>query len=335
MKILFLSNYFSPHIGGVEKHLRKVSETLIDQGYEVTIVTRRYKKSLKTREKVGKIKVLRFSHNSTKLLGLISIWIWLLKNRVIVKDSDIVHAHDVGIWYWPFRILYPQKPFFITFHGYEGYPVLMKSKLIRKINEKIAKGNICIGAFMEKWYGTKPTLISYGAVDTKKYSGDNKKDYKYDALFASRLDEQTGILTYVKAIKKLPNFNLLVLGDGKYKKEAQKVAIVKGFVRNTAPYLRRARYAFVSRYLAILEAFSSKKLVFAVYDNDIKKDYLMMTPFKKWMVIEKDPEKIAEKVEYYESNPIKANLIVDRAYDWVKDKTWERMVKNYLSLWEG
>ena len=93
------------------------------------------------------------------------IWWWMWKNRQIIREADVVHAHDVGFWYWPFRFLFWKKPFYITFHGYEGYPPTKKQILIRKINEFLAWKNICIGAYLAKWYGTKPDYISYGAVE--------------------------------------------------------------------------------------------------------------------------------------------------------------------------
>jgi len=257
----------------------------------------------------------------------------MFKNRKLIEDADLVHAHDVGIWYWPFRVFYFKKPFYMTFHGYEGYPVSFKSRFIRKISEKISLGNICIGDFMKKWYGTVPTIVSYGAVDRKKYKPDNKEKYPYDAVFLSRLDEQTGILTYIKAVKRLKDFKLLVLGDGKYRKEAEKNAEVEGFVKDTSKYFDKARFAFVSRYLAILEAFAAKKLVFAVYDTPIKKDYLTMAPFGKWIVVQKNSKKLAERINYYRFHKNKAEERINKAYNWVKDMTWDKMADNYLDLW--
>jgi len=86
-------------------------------------------------------------------------------------------------------------------------------------------------------------------------------------------------------------------------------------------------------HLSILEAFACKKMVFAFYNNPIKKDYLEMTPFKKWIVIEKDPKKMANKVIDYLNNPAKYQPLIDRAYEWVKKQTWEKITEKYLQLW--
>jgi glycosyltransferase involved in cell wall biosynthesis len=337
MRILFISRLYHPHIGGVEKHVAKVAEVLSRRGHKLTIVTEKFEQKLKNKESLHGVKVVRFSYPKIKFVGLIYIWYWLIKNRWLIGQTDLIHAHDVFVWYLPFRFLFPRKPVYVTFHGYEGFPVKTSAKFIRKISEKLSKGNMCIGDFIKKWYDTNPTRVLYGAVDIEKFKPQKQKKEKYDAVFSSRLDDQTGILTYLDAVKVLRKrgvqFQLVVLGDGKYRKEAERVAKAKGFVQDPSPYFKQARFAFVSRYLAILEAFASKKLVFAVYDNPIKRDYLKMTPFAKWIVIEKSSKKLADKVSYFMKHPEKAERMKEAAYKWVREQTWDKLTDQYLELW--
>jgi glycosyltransferase involved in cell wall biosynthesis len=333
-----ISRYYYPHVGGVEKHLKNINTNLNSKGYKVKVITEKYNSNVKNREIVDGIEVLRIPIKKVKIIGLINIWIRLFGYINIINKSDIVHIHDVFIWYLPFRFIYPNKKVFITFHGYESYPVKMSAILIRKISELLTNGNICIGRFIQKWYKTKATFINYGAVDPRLFKPDNKNKYEYDAIFFGRLDEQTGILTYLKAAeiikRKIPDFKLLVIGNGKYKDEAINNSTLLDFKDNPEIYIRKARFAFVSRYLSILEAFASKKLVFAVYDNPIKKDYLTDTPYKKWLIIVNSPEKLVRSVEYYLKNPDKANVLINRSYRWVKQNTWENLTNVYLNLWE-
>jgi len=319
MNILFLSRYSYPHLGGVEKHIDLLSRELVKKGYKIKIISR------------DDIK-----YPEVKILGLIYIWFWLFKNLDLIKRSDIVHCHDVFIWYLPFRFIFPFKKVFTTFHGYESYPVKLKAKIIRKISEKLSFGNICIGKFMQKWYGTKPTTVSYGAVKIK----ENLKTagIKYDAVFSGRFDEQTGILTYMDAVRllnKKTNFKFLALGDGKYLGRVKEVAITPGWINSPERYLSQSRFAFADRYLAILEAFANKKLVFATYDNPVKKDYLYMTPYKDWIVIAKNSKELAEKIIYYRENKIESEIKIKQAYEWVKNQTWNNMANLYINLWEN
>jgi len=74
-----------------------------------------------------------------------------------------------------------------------------------------------------------------------------------------------------------------------------------------------------------------KKPVFAEYNNLIKKDYLQMAPFAKYISITGDAALISNAVSSYIE---KKNLEVARAYLWAKNETWEKMVNLYLRLWE-
>ena len=69
---------------------------------------------------------------------------------------------------------------------------------------------------MEKWYGTKATFISYGAVEIP-LTKMTKRD-KNLIVFLGRLEEETGIMEYLKAFNKLSQkhkeLTLEVLGDG-------------------------------------------------------------------------------------------------------------------------
>ncbi len=114
---------------------------------------------------------------------------------------------------------------------------------MHKLSEILSWGNICIGDFIKKWYGTKADFVSYGGVDivkSSKFSPSLKlppspkwlrrpsrrvskvQSYK-SAVFIGRLDEQTGILDYIEAVKlirkKIPDFEFVVIGDGKYREK--------------------------------------------------------------------------------------------------------------------
>ena len=140
---------------------------------------------------------------------------------------------------------------------------------MHKLAEKLSNGNICIGNFYQKWYGTSPTYISYGAVEESKKVKRQSKD-KNLITFLGRLEDETGIMEYLKAFKDISrefiNLKLVVLGDGSQrqfaeefvKKHKLKVEF-KGFIRNTDEFIQRTNYMFTSRYLGILESLVNKK----------------------------------------------------------------------------
>ena len=196
MNILFLSRYYFPSVGGVEKHVEKVSEKLISKGNNVTVITTKHKNNLKQKEKIKGVNIIRFIQPNIKIVGLIITWIWFMKNISIFEKYDVIHCHDVFVWILPLRLLRPKRKYYVTFHGYPNYPIKKRQVFLQNISEKLTTGNICIGDFIKKWYGTNPNIVSYGAVDISKFKPKKAKSFKYDAIFASRLDEHTGILTY-------------------------------------------------------------------------------------------------------------------------------------------
>jgi glycosyltransferase involved in cell wall biosynthesis len=333
MTILFFTRLFYPHIGGVEKHIMKVGKRLVKKGYRVIVITENH--GYKSHDVINGINIYRIDIGKNEWRKKFIIWRWLWQHKNLIEKADLIHCHDVFFWYLPFAFMYITKPVFTTFHGYESYPITLKAKIQHKIAEVFSNGNMCIGEFIPKWYGTKANIISYGAADFNSRLKNNGK--KYDAAFVGRLDEQTGIQTYTKTVaiirEKYPNFSFLIVGDGDYKKTAEKSGKVVGFKSNPEKYLQQGEFAFVSRYLSIIEAMQMKKLVFATYDNQIKKDYLLMSPFAKYIVIENSPEHLATKIIYYKTHTKTAKEIIEKAYSWAKNQSWEKLVDDYLRLW--
>lgn len=147
MRILFLTRKSWPDIGGVEKHIYEVTKILRKKGHVVKIVVE---------------KDIKPPH--IKFIGLICIWIWLFKNRKLVTNSDIVHIHDVFIWYLPFALVLSKKKVFTTFHGWEGkYPIPLINIIQKKIASRFSSRTVSVGAYIEKYYGIKADNIIYGA----------------------------------------------------------------------------------------------------------------------------------------------------------------------------
>lgn len=338
MKIVFLCRLFAPHIGGVEKHVMKISTLLQKRGHKISIITEQYQSSLPLHETVDGVEVYRIQKNGDDWFQKFHIWKEMFRLRSVLQSADVVHCHDVFFWYLPLRFLYPKKPVYTTFHGYESYPIKKKAILVRKLSEKLSWGNICIGDFIPKWYGTKATYVSYGAAE-EHVSKNTKDPKKESAVFFGRLDDQTGIQTYVDAFKKIkkqfPQFSFLVIGNGEDKKILSKDIQHLGFQKEPEKYMQSHHFVFVSRYLSILEALLAKRLIIAVYDNPVKEDYLKLAPFAKYIVIEKDPEKVSHQVSYYLKHPKEEKQMIEQGYQWAKKQTWEKMVTMYESLWES
>lgn len=159
MNILFMTRLYWPHVGGVEKHVEKITE-ILSKKHQITIVCEKHDSKLPDYEQKRGVAIYRIER-----LGKWAIWKWWLSNLQLIKQADIIHIHDVFFWFLPFRLPYWYKKVFMTFHGWEGiYPIPWKNKLQHQIAEKLSRGNICVGHYLIKWYGTKPDYVTYGAV---------------------------------------------------------------------------------------------------------------------------------------------------------------------------
>jgi glycosyltransferase involved in cell wall biosynthesis len=338
MKVIFFCRRFYPLIGGVEKHVLEIGKILIAKGYEVVVITENYQ-SMPVTAKVEGISIVRINAGDENKFKKFRVWFMLLKHLKLISKADIVHCHDIFYWYLPFRFIFPRKKVFTTFHGYEGNKIPgLSAKFMHKLAEVLSFGNICIGSFYKKWYGTNATIISFGAVDKRLIAlGNNKNIPTKDAMYIGRLENEAGIMEYLKAIKGL-QINLDIYGEGalekyarRYVKENKLSVNFKGFVANATDYIKDYKFVFVSRYLGILEAFALKKPVFAVYNNDIKYDYLKETPFADYISISGNSTKLQSELKNFKEN--KTSINPKKSYDWVKDKTWEELVSSYLKLW--
>ncbi len=362
MTIVFFARYFYPHIGGVEKHVAEVGERLVEKGHRVIVISENpqiphsntKQSKITSATPTGKAKTIE-SYNieagNEGFLKKFRVWKQLWGYRKLIKEADIAHCHDVFFWYLPFRFLYPSKKVYTTFHGYEGNTIPgKKAKAMHKLSEKLSKGNICIGKFLEKWYGTKATYVSYGATETLKHKTENlnkewsKGSMSNKIVFLGRLEEETSIMKYLKAFKiitkKYPKLKLTVLGDGALRGKAEEFVKenglnveFKGFITNTDEFLLGTNFVFTSRYLGILESLAGKNYVLSTYNSLIMKDYLTDTPFKDYIFIAPDAEGIANDfVKHFEDIKLTA-AITEKGFKWAKEQTWDKMTETYLSLW--
>lgn len=327
------SRSFFPQVGGVEKHVWEICQHLASEENKITIFTEKFSNNVKDQEKINNIIVRRIKYRRLKIVGLLQIWVYLLKNRKIIKASDLIHVHDVFIWYLPFRLFYPKKRVYVTFHGWEGVcPIPRKNIFQKRLAAKLTRGNICIGEYIEKYYGLKADAVLYGGVNLPKKGLRKKKGYW---VYVGRLEEDTGLPILLKALDETHGYEMHFCGDGGLRHECEKVGIVHGFC-NPNIYLTRAEICFASGYLSILEGFSYRSFVFVCYDNALKKDYYSLTPFGKFLISSESKEEIIINIKNIKrniKNIKKYDKLRERSYVWVKSMGWERAVNEYKRLW--
>lgn len=336
-QILFLSHYFHPRIGGVEKHALKVCLDLVQRGHSVNVITSQHEPSLPLHETYRGIEIIRLQlpAGSWQKPPKFHLWRQLFHHRHHLQQADIIHCHDVFFWYLPFKYFWPLKPVYTTFHGFEGvFPPNAKSKLMRKLSENLSHGNICVGSFIEKWYGTKADFITYGGTDTFKSTLPPKA---LKLLYLGRLDKDTGIESFLDAIpslqKEFPQLTVEFCGDGPFKDTATQYGIVHGFQSDISKFINNSRYIFTSGYLSMLESLAHRRSVFSTYTNQLKQDYLYMSPFKDKINIYTSPHDLVSQIRLMSQNQILTQTKLQSNIQWAKTQTWSQVTDTYLQLW--
>ena len=330
MNILFLTRLYEPHVGGVEKHIGEIGRIIVKKGHKVVVFATKHDKNLEKDEIINGIRVIRFKQPKIKLIGLLYTWVWLFLNNSFIKESDVIHAHDVFIWYLPFRYIFSNHLAFTTFHGWEGkYPVSKRSIGVKSLSETYSWGNIAVGKYIEKYYGIKANIITYGATSVPKFV---TKKVKNSIVYVGRLEKDTGLPVFLQSLKNLKEYKVDFCGEGELANECKKYGKVHGFI-DPAPFLAKAEICFSSGYLTILEAFAHKSVVVCAYDNKLKRDYYKMTPFSKWIFASDSPTKITNYANMGAKNQKETKITLEASYNWVKKQTWENLTGHYLKLW--
>ena len=91
MRILQVVPLYSPHIGGIENHVRDLSERLANHGHDVTIFTSNIPKTVPYQSLNG-VKIKRFNSICEPFNNQIISGIFL--KYIKENDFDIVHIHS-------------------------------------------------------------------------------------------------------------------------------------------------------------------------------------------------------------------------------------------------
>lgn len=117
MKILFILEYYHPHIGGVERLFKSLVDRLTIQGHEVLVLTNKYDKRLLSFEKDGNVTIRRFRFYNRYLFTFFAC----IPGLSLAKGVDFIHttSYNAAMPAWIVGTL-RKKKVIITFHEYWG-----------------------------------------------------------------------------------------------------------------------------------------------------------------------------------------------------------------------
>ena len=334
MKIAVITNYFHPHVGGVENSVKNISKQ-IKKKHEISIFTKKYKHNLKDVEFVDGIKVVRIPS------GIFKSQLWILKNRRLFLGSDIIQLHDFMTFFWIFPLFFykSKSKKIIVFHGYESMPVKIKYKAIRWIITKFINNYICVGRYIEDYYPLKTKLYYYPGIK-KVPNIIDIKDKKKSAIFSARIRSDTDLIGYLEALRILKNkygkiLELDVYGDGDKVEECKRFVKKNnlrvnffGWDEDANNFFRDYKYSFSTQFGSSINAMANSSLIFSLARNKLKMSISEdILENGKHGIISKNSEDLAKRMNEYIENPKDAIKIIKSAHKFSKNYTWDNIVK--------
>lgn len=231
LKIAQICPKYFPSIGGVETHVKELSERLVKKGYDVQVLTTLYDSKLPHEEIINNVKIKRFkTWAPNECYWFSSSLKGFLKNNS--NNFDIVHAHS----YHAFPALYAAKTkdknrLILTthYHG-TGHSFFRKMlhipyKALGQVEIKNSDKLICVSSYEKELIlnnfridPSKIVVIPNG-IKVNQLNSPQSTKKNNSLLYVGRLEKYKGVQHIIKSLRYLkPNITLEVVGKGPYKK---------------------------------------------------------------------------------------------------------------------
>lgn len=232
MEIDIFAHRYPPDPGGIERHVQELARFLQQREHDVTVHVTRWKRDQQSEQVDNGIKIHRYRAIAPNEGYYIAPQIALQSLR---SSADLIHAHGYHSLPFLFAILGSQnKPTVVTPH-YNGKGSNQLRQFLHKIYKPVAglglkKADRVIS--VSEWeaealrqnFGIKSTVIPNG-ISTQEFN--NTCQYVWPnpyILSIGRLERSKGVQHTVRALAKLPEYDLLIAGDGQYREALEQIA---------------------------------------------------------------------------------------------------------------
>jgi phosphatidylinositol alpha-mannosyltransferase len=272
MKVLFVSDTFYPHTGGVPEHILHLCNTLRDMGHEAKILAPSYGNNRPWVDdyiiRLGRaIKVPKNRSFSVLTFGILIPW--KLRRLLARENFDVIHLHGSVAPTLPYLALkYSKATNFITFHSAHeksyGYvlwePVL--EQYFRKLDGLIAVSTVARDS-VSKYFPGEYRIIPNG-IDTNRFNPkvkpiDNLAQYSPKILFVGRFEPRKGLRYLLQAfpriLRELPSAKLVVVGEGILERYYRRY--VEEHIKGSVLFVGRVSAEDLPRYYASCDVYCS------------------------------------------------------------------------------
>jgi len=236
LKIAQICPRYFPDIGGVETHVKEISERLVKAGHDVEVITTDSGGKLSKRDVINDVKVTRFRSFAPGDAYYFSPQIYFYLKK---QNYDVIHAHS----YHALPALFAAMDkcdgkFVFTPHyhrsGHTSFRNLLHKpyRFFGKLIFSRADTVICVSEYEKKLIESdfkvagKTVKIPNG-INLEEFEHLNrqkKKDGEKILLYVGRLEEYKGVQYIVQSLPELQEFRLRIVGKGPYEEELHTLA---------------------------------------------------------------------------------------------------------------
>lgn len=228
MKILQVCPKYYPFIGGVDQHVRNISERLVHE-HEVTVFTCDPSGQLPREELLNGVKIWRFRSFSPQDAYHISL---SMLRELRHSSFDVVHGHSYHAFPLLFSRYAKRKRFIITSH-YHGHgstklrEVLFKGykpfgqTVMREADVVIAVSQYEKALLVKDFKIADKVLVIPNGIEVREFKTLKPCQKTHMSILSvGRLEEYKGIQFIIQALPLLnKNIHLNIVGSGSYKEK--------------------------------------------------------------------------------------------------------------------
>ncbi|OYR38957.1 glycosyl transferase [Halorubrum sp. Ib24] len=232
MKVVQVVPRYPPRTGGIETHVKEVSERLVERGHDVTVLTADDGEEVRTSETRNGVRVIR--HRGFAPNGAFHVAPGILQT-LRRRDPDIVHTHNYHSLPLLFAAIGTRDAGFVaTPHYHGGSASSFRDRLLSLYRPagawalRQADAVIAVSDWereqLQRDFGLEATVIPNG-VDVERFrtAEPTQREQPY-LLTVGRLEEYKGVQHGIRALVNLPEYELVVAGSGEYGDRLREVA---------------------------------------------------------------------------------------------------------------
>jgi len=232
MQVDLITHRYPPDLGGIERHVRELAHNLTSRGHDVSVHATRWRRNQPRLRIDEGIPVKRHFAIAPGEAYYAAPSMTAAAYR---SDADVIHAHGYHSLPLVFAALGAGNTPFVATPHYTGRGSTTIRGLLHRVYAPLG-GRALRSAdeviAVSEWERTKlredfdcaSTVVPNG-IEIDRFRRADPYGHDRPYLFSiGRLVEYKGVQHVIRALSKLPDYDLLVAGTGEYRKELERVA---------------------------------------------------------------------------------------------------------------